>query len=356
MSNTLKWMGLAATIVIVIILPVYVWAESSTQDSLLEDYHTNAVVNSTEFYAENCAVCHGAAGEGIADNPALNSEAVSLMSENDLLKVIARGRDNTQMAAWAMEEGGIFSNSQVDDFAIFLQQVNWDYVEQRVADLGLTPPALIEMELSEDMLSQVSALPDGEYLSEGLTIYAENCAACHGSNGAGSVIAPAIDSNDLRNMPQSDMVQLVSNGVPGTLMAGWDNSLTAEQIDAVVDMIYRWPELIQAGIDFPEAEIMDIPSTPEMIAAGGELFNIACKSCHGLDGYGTPMAPAVNNQLFLSETPDAAIYQIIAGGIPGTLMPAWGSRLDDQKLQSIVAYLRNFEPTAPAIVPPITEH
>jgi len=68
------------------------------------------------------------------------------------------------------------------------------------------------------------------------------------------------------------------------------------------------------------------------------------------------MAPAVNNQLFLSETPDAAIYQIIAGGIPGILMPAWGSRLDDQKLQSIVAYLRNFEPTAPAIVPPITEH
>lgn len=68
------------------------------------------------------------------------------------------------------------------------------------------------------------------------------------------------------------------------------------------------------------------------------------------------MAPALNNQEFLSETPDAAIYQIIAGGIPGTLMPVWGSRLDDQKLQSIVAYLRNFELTAPTIVPPITEH
>ena len=67
----------------------------------------------------------------------------------------------------------------------------------------------------------------------------------------------------------------------------------------------------------------------------------------------SPMAPALNNQLFLSETPDAAIYQIIAGGVPDTLMPAWGNRLTDYDLQSLVAYLRSFEPTAPAIVPPI---
>ena len=67
------------------------------------------------------------------------------------------------------------------------------------------------------------------------------------------------------------------------------------------------------------------------------------------------MAPALNNQLFLSETPDAAIYQIIAGGVPDTLMPAWGSRLNDTEIQSIVAFLRSLEDTAPSIVPPITD-
>ncbi len=30
-----------------------------------------------------------------------------------------------------------------------------------------------------------------------------------------------------------------------------------------------------------------------------------------------PMALALNNQLFLAETPDVAIYQIIAGGVTG---------------------------------------
>jgi mono/diheme cytochrome c family protein len=100
-------------------------------------------------------------------------------------------------------------------------------------------------------------------------------------------------------------------------------------------------------------EVMSLPSSPELIADGQKLFSIACKSCHGVDGYGTAMAPALNNQIFLSETPDAAIYQIIAGGVPDTLMPAWGSRLTDYDLQSLVAFLRSMEPSAPAIVPPI---
>ena len=65
------------------------------------------------------------------------------------------------------------------------------------------------------------------------------------------------------------------------------------------------------------------------------------------------MAPALNNQVFLSETTDAAIYQIIAGGVSETLMPAWGNRLNDYDIQSLVAFLRSQEPSAPAIVPPI---
>jgi mono/diheme cytochrome c family protein len=99
MTNTMIRTGLIATFVIVLILPVYVWLEPARQSQLLDAHHTDAVVTATNLYAENCAVCHGAAGEGIGDNPPLNSEAVKRMSENDLARVIARGRDNTLMAA-----------------------------------------------------------------------------------------------------------------------------------------------------------------------------------------------------------------------------------------------------------------
>ena len=353
MTQLLKWIGILATMVIVIIVPLYTWTEPTQQEKLLDEYYTDAVLASTELYAINCAVCHGAAGEGIGDTPTLNSDAVRMMSETDLSRVISRGRNNTLMAAWAGEEGGIFSNPQIDDFVTFIQQVNWEFVEVRIQEMGLTPPDVIEMEVSDEMLASLAALPNGDALSSGLLVYAENCAACHGTNGAGTIIAPAIDSNDLRAMPQEEIVELVTKGVPGTLMASWGNLLAPDEISSVVDLILRWPELLQADIEFPEVEVMSIPSSPELIAEGNRLFNITCKSCHGVDGYGSPMAPAIINQVFLSETPDAAIYQIIAGGIPDTLMPAWGSRLTDRDLQSLVAFMRSMEPSAPVILPPI---
>lgn len=355
MTNSLKWTGLVATLVIIVILPLYAFAESAQQEDLLLEYNTNSVLAATDLYANNCVVCHGALGEGIGDNPALNNEALRLMSETDIYKVVSRGRDNTLMAAWGVEEGGILSNHQIQSIVTLIQQANWEYVEARVAELGLTPPELIKMEVSEEMLQTLAELPDGERLNSGLVLYAENCSACHGANGAGTIIAPAIDSPELRATPQDELIDLVSSGVPGTLMAGWQDNLAPEQITSVVELVYRWPELVNAGIEFPEAEVTNIPSSPELIQAGNQLFNIACKSCHGADGFGTPMAPALNNQLFLTETPDAAIYQIIAGGVPQTLMPGWGNRLSDEDLRSLVAYLRSLEPSAPAILPPILE-
>ena len=129
--------------------------------------------------------------------------------------------------------------------------------------------------------------------------------------------------------------------------------IAAPPVAGTIIAYLRNKVVVHAGIEFPEVEVMSIPSSPELIAEGQQLFNIACKSCHGVEGYGSPMAPALNNEIFLSKTPDAAIYQIIAGGVPDTLMPAWGSRLTDRDIQSLVAFLRSMEPSAPAIVPPI---
>lgn len=355
MTNRMKWTGILATLVIMVVLPVYTIIEPTHQTNLLEEYYTDAVLASTDLYAENCAVCHGASGEGIGNNPPLNGESVQMMSETDLSRVISRGRDNTLMAGWAIEEGGVFSNPQISDFVVFVQQVNWDFVEMRVAELGLTPPEIIEMEISQEAMTYLENLPDGEKLGDGFVVYAENCAACHGANGAGTMIAPAVNSTDLRKTPEQELIEVVNKGVPGTIMAGWEDVLSPTEIQAVTEVIFRWEEIIQAGVDFPEADVHSIPSSPELITTGSKLYNIACKSCHGVDAYGTPMAPALNNQIFLGGTPDAAIYQIIAGGIPETLMPAWGSRLTNMDIQSLVAFLRSLEPTAPAIVDPILE-
>ena len=75
-----------------------------------------------------------------------------------------------------------------------------------------------------------------------------------------------------------------------------------------------------------------------------------CSRCHGTDGQGTRRAPALNVQTFFDKvTTDAAMIQIVSSGVPGTAMPAWGDRMSVSEIEAIVAYVRSWEATAPAV-------
>lgn len=89
-----------------------------------------------------------------------------------------------------------------------------------------------------------------------------------------------------------------------------------------------------------------------LIASGHQIWSLNCASCHGTSGEGGS-APALNSQEFLSSVTDEQMRGIIAGGIPGTEMPAWwngyGGPLTDQQLQAVVTYIRSWEKTAPSV-------
>ena len=350
MTRELTLIGVLATLLIVTVLGLAVWREPARQADAEIALRVAAVTEGMDLFAENCAVCHGAQGEGLGTTPALNSEAVRSMDYETLFKTIARGRYGTKMAAYSMDEGGILTNAQIDALVTLIQYANWDAVAARVDALGLTPPEAVAVELSEETLASVRDLPDGDVLAAGLEVYATECAACHGANAEGTSTAPALDTPDVRALGTDELTRIVQNGVAGTLMAGWDGVLTPEQIAGVVQLVERWDELQASGVELPQIEVAPIDMSPEAIARGQQLFSIACSQCHGADGYGTRMAPALNSQQFLSQTSDAAIQQIIAQGVPGTVMPAWGGRLSEADIAAIVAYLRSLEPTAPEIV------
>jgi len=88
-----------------------------------------------------------------------------------------------------------------------------------------------------------------------------------------------------------------------------------------------------------------------LITGGAKLYQLNCATCHGRQGQGVD-APALNAQEFLTGATDAQIHGIVAGGVPGTEMPAWlneyGGGLTHQEIAEIVAYLRSLEPTAPS--------
>jgi mono/diheme cytochrome c family protein len=88
-----------------------------------------------------------------------------------------------------------------------------------------------------------------------------------------------------------------------------------------------------------------------LVTGGHHLFELNCSSCHGTQGEGVS-APALNSQQFLTGVTDEQIHGIVAGGVPGSAMPAWlsdyGGPLTDQEIQEVVTYLRSLEPHAPS--------
>jgi len=87
-------------------------------------------------------------------------------------------------------------------------------------------------------------------------------------------------------------------------------------------------------------------------AIGTQLFATNCSSCHGKGAVGGS-APVLNSQQFLKTTTDVQIENLIAGGVPGTDMPAWSlafaGTLTDEQIRQVTTYLRSLQPNAPSV-------
>ncbi len=179
--------------------------------------------------------------------------------------------------------------------------------------------------------------------------YAANCVACHGSNGQGTPLAPALNDPVIRTDRTADQLnKTISLGSPGTVMAGWNQRLSAAEIAQLVTLVQHWDQIPPDAI--PEPPAQPIIVTEKLLATGQTLYAQNCSRCHGADGQGTRRAPALNVQTFFDKvTTDAAMIQIVSSGVPGTAMPAWGDRLSTSEIEAIVAYVRSWEATAPAV-------
>ena len=159
--------GLLATQVIVFGLALYAVNEPNrilaAQTGILDQQLDTAM----SLYAQNCAVCHGSNGEGIGATPALDTPTLRTMAYEDLRKTIARGRFDTAMPAWAMEDGGPLSDYEVGELVALVQSGNWSATGERVGDLGLAPLIPFTTEPDPALLASVAALPEGGFSPEG---------------------------------------------------------------------------------------------------------------------------------------------------------------------------------------------
>ncbi len=77
--------------------------------------------------------------------------------------------------------------------------------------------------------------------------------------------------------------------------------------------------------------------------AGRSLFNSKCAMCHGTDGKGFPAlhTPDFTSPKWQASVSNAKIARVIADGVKGTAMPAWGNKLTAAQIQTLVHYIRS---------------
>lgn len=142
------------------------------------------------LYKQNCAGCHGAAGEGGGSIPLADPIYQALVDDGTLRQVISKGRAGSHMPPFAQSAGGTLSDSQIDTLIQGMRQ-QW----AKPVNLGVELPSY-------------KAQNPGDQ-KHGGQVYAQFCASCHGGPGekpgkAGAVTARSflqlIDDQSLRTL------------------------------------------------------------------------------------------------------------------------------------------------------------
>lgn len=186
-------------------------------------------------------------------------------------------------------------------------------------------------------------LAAGADLAQGRQLFLNYCAGCHGQRGDGKTatgLAMRPPALDLTNFELADSLlwRVLQNGVLGTAMPGWSHALVGNQMASVVAYTARLGRSDQLSAQqrvAPESVLQE---------AGRRVYLAHCTRCHGEQGQGNgpeagryqPPPPS-----FAQMRPSyAAAPRVIAGGVPGTAMPAW-PRLTPEEVQAVTFYIRS---------------
>jgi cytochrome c oxidase cbb3-type subunit 3 len=160
------------------------------------------------------------------------------------------------------------------------------------------------------------------------TLYGKHCAGCHGADGQFGPAPPLNDPLFLAIVPDSVLLQMVTDGRPGTPMPAFSKkkggTLTDEQVLAVAHGIKgRWKA------ERPEGPTPAYFSDSKKGDAerGRVVFGRACASCHGEDGLGGKgKVGPIHDPAFLALISDQAIRRFIVTGRRDLKMPDFAGK------------------------------
>jgi mono/diheme cytochrome c family protein len=357
------------TLCILIVFQLYIWREPARIEADEADDQVAAVLVGGDLYAENCAACHGDSGEGGA-GPGLNSaELLKTTSDEALFSLTRTGVPGSIMPAWGQAFGGPFTDEQIHQMVAFIRA--WEPTAPEPT------PEVVE--------------PDP---ARGALIYTQTCSICHGENGLGTDVAPALnDPERLNKLNDAWYRNTIAHGRPAKGMPTWGTVLSPAQINDVVALVATWREgnTVSANIpltrylsnalfairqfDQPDAEfflkaaltqtdnsqagviqeVIGLVQENRLFEAeaslirllppeemGQALYESNCAPCHGSDGRGG-LGPSLRPNSFVQAKSDEELITFLLAGRNGTAMDGFEGILTEDELGNVVILLRAWQ-------------
>ncbi len=233
--------------------------------------------------------------------------------------------------------------------------------------------------------SDFPAMPAAEDIEAGKRVYFTKCVWCHGVDGGGD--GPSADrlwprprnfnqgtfkirhtaSGELP-LPQMDLFQTVTHGLPGSAMPSWEGILSEDQRRQVIAFVTS--QLVKdRKFDDKETEtftvlqldsLKPIPPSKESLDKGAQLVvDKKCIECHGVDGHGDgnafnlkddwgfPIQPASWHKCwnFRGSRQDPYdvknIFRTFSTGVNGTPMPSFADNTTIEERWHIANFVQS---------------
>ena len=233
--------------------------------------------------------------------------------------------------------------------------------------------------------SDFPAMPAAEDIEAGKRVYFTKCVWCHGVDGGGD--GPSADrlwprprnfnqgtfkirhtaSGELP-LPQMDLFQTVTHGLPGSAMPSWEGILSEDQRRQVIAFVTS--QLVKdRKFDDKDTEtftvlqidsLKPIPPSKESLEKGAQLVvDKKCIECHGVDGHGDgnafnlkddwgfPIQPASWHKCwnFRGSRQDPYnvknIFRTFSTGVNGTPMPSFADNTTIEERWHIANFVQS---------------
>jgi cbb3-type cytochrome oxidase cytochrome c subunit/cytochrome c553 len=382
--------GLAVVLTVVsfvVFLPYVVFRPAPTVNT---NPYTALEQEGRDLYVSNgCVYCHSQFTRPLDVTPSRASEAGeyaynkphqlgTLRTGPDLANIGLKRGDRWE-ANHLKDPRQLTPNSIMPSFS-FLNDHQLKAIVAYLNTLGNKQTASTDLMIPVKYLSkkQPYAVTIGNW-NRGRQIYAERCLTCHGCAGKGDGPYAMINNArpaDLRqprfnNLPSSFLFWRVSEGVPGTVMPMWKQSLSDEERwlvelfvqHAFMDMA---PHLANEG-DLPARfdKADPIERSVKTLDEGKAIFVANCAFCHGYAGNGDgpdaaglmPKPPSfAETSTYVAWKPGDWFWRV-SESLPLRAMPQWHTWFDPRQLWLVANYARDVltfpEPGAKPVDPMI---